>query len=196
MRVAGFRAYIENTCADNAFACAWRAFWSNAGAAANAPVETRLKLLTRCVQSVLNFRWSRWPPSASMACNLRTLQRRMVACIVRVQWVDGESFEAYARRKGRAVTRCILEAGCWVHLWQSRWSAWNAHLARHPDMPACQLLRYRNSLWLQRRRATFAPSNPSSTRSWSISAGRTDTRATSGVVHTRWEAGAAFICAS
>ena len=174
------------------FSYAWRAFWGNAGAASQAPIETRLKLFARCVKSVLNYRWSRWPPAPTSANNLRALQRKMVACIVKSPWVEGDSPESCARRKGRLVTNIISRTGCWVNAWIARWSAWNSHPGRHPEMPASKLLKYRDANWLQKRRSAFVPVNARSWKSWSNFAGRTDTRACSGVVHTRWEAGAVY----
>ena len=76
----------------------------------------------------------------------------------------------------------------WLYekFWVQRWNSWDAHLQRHPELPASKLLLYRDMQWLEAQRLTFVPSLSVSTRAWTSAAGRTATRAAPGFIAMRW----------
>ena len=171
----------------------WRAFWGNCRNR-NVRHDKRkaLTLLQRSVYPVVNFRASRWPPQKTVAHELdQKTQASMIACITRSTKLAGESVASFCRRRMRVAHAIAAENGNWSLKWFARFGAWNEHLDRHPTHPASRLLAVRDSAWLRQRRASITPGNLVRTK-WTIDAGHSGTRACSGYVAQRWEAGRVF----
>ena len=152
----------------------------------------RQKQNQKKIHPVVNFWASRWPPQKSVAHEIDRTQASMVACISRVAPLPGELPANFCRRRMKAAHFIASSHGKWSSRWFNRFDEWNDLLDRHPSHPCSRLLQVRNSAWMRERRATFAPSNPIRSNSWSMEAGRSDTRACSGFVVQRWEVRRSF----
>ena len=160
----------------------WGAFWGNSGAAGakKLSVAFRLKLLFRAVVPIFDFRCSRWPPQASIAAEVDTLQRKMTAILLRLSPMPGEDVQQFVRRRGRAARALCTEHGWWSKRWFKRTVAWDAHVRREDKHFSWSgnLVEYRGQSYLTERRASHN--------------GRTATRTSSGFVCRRWHDGVAF----
>jgi hypothetical protein len=160
----------------------WGAFWANSGAAGakKLPVAFRLKLLFRAVVPIFDFRCSRWPPQASIAAEVDTLQRKMTGILLRLSPMPREDVQQFVRRRGRAARSLCAEYGWWSKRWFKRTVAWDAHVKRECRQFSWSgnLVEYRAQRYLAERRAFHN--------------GRTATRTNSGFVCRRWHDGVAF----
>ena len=133
--------------------------------------------MQRAVRPRLDFRCSRWPPQRQIAAEADNLQQKMLSCMLRLPRLDGETPEAYVRRRGRIARRHCHQQGSWSARWFKRAVAWDHHLGRprNSDTWSAKLRDFRGKAWLQERRALFG--------------GRTATRAIHGKVQMRWHDG-------
>ena len=99
---------------------------------------------------------------------------------------------SYMRRRNGAAKALCDQHGTWSSLWLARAKAWDSHVLRHPGTPASTIRLWHDEAWLQRRRAMFTSERPLSQSSWTITAGRTDTRSITGRVQQRWQSGIAI----
>ena len=157
-------------------------FSANSGAAGaqKLPVAFRLKLLLRAVVPIFDFRCSRWPPQASIAAEVDTLQRKMTSILLRLSPMPGEEVQQFVRRRGRAARSLCTEHGWWSKRWFKRTVAWDAHVRREDQQFSWSgnLVDYKGRRYLSERRAFHN--------------GRTATRTNSGFVCRRWHDGVAF----
>jgi len=116
----------------------------------------------------------------------------MAQIIQRVRKNPDEQIDAYSRRKAKAARGLCRQAGLWSDRWFQRAVKWDAHIRRHPASAPGAIVLWHGAEWLQQRRARWAATNSIRANSWSILAGRTDTRCSSGIVHQRWDAGVAL----
>ena len=137
----------------------WRAFWANAGSqsARGLPTPLKVRLLTRSVLPVLDYRSSRWPPQKTIGLELDSLQCKMAASIIRVQRLAGESPADYFMRRNRDASRLCRRMGLWSTRWFSRALSWDAHIRRprNSHLWSADVVMYRGKTWLQQRRASF-----------------------------------------
>ena len=161
----------------------WRAFGCNSGAAGakKLSVAFRLKLLFRAVVPIFDFKCSRWPPQASIAAEVDTLQRKMTAILLRLSPMPGEDVQQFVRRRGRAARALCTEHGWWSKRWFKRTVAWDAPVERENKQFSWSgnLVEYRGQRYLAERRAFHN--------------GRTVTRTSSGFPCRQWHDGVAFI---
>ena len=180
-------------CWRNTRSLMWKSFWANPGSkACRALAEgRRMKLLTKAVAPLLDYRCSRWPPQKTIAKEVDGLQRKMVATLQRVPKYPGEDLGDYVRRRGRLAGTSCRASGLWSKRWFTRAASWNAHLERDRNRYtwSARLLHYMDRQWFADRRASLLPVDGFS---GSILAGRTDTRTNPGCVHTRWHDGIEF----
>ena len=148
-----------------------------------------LQLLERCVYPVLAFRVGRWPPQKVVAQELNSTQAVMIASIRRTPPLPNEEPASFCRRRLKIAHSIAKGTGTWSGKWFDRFGKWNDHLSRHPSHPTSRLIRTRDSIWLQTRRSTFASQNAVRWNSWTMIAGRTDTRICRGNIAQRWENG-------
>ena len=171
----------------------WKAFWANPGSRDATSLDTRArnKLLEKSVAPQLDYRCSRWPPQKTISLELDVLQRRMVATILRIPQISGETAANYVKRRGHAAGQHCRQTGKWSSRWFKRAQDWNAHLQRprnRHSWPA-RLLHYRDADWFIRRRLSFLTADNVNN---SCLSGRTDTRAIRGCVNIRWHDGITF----
>ena len=158
---------------------------NRSGDAVALDTRARNKLLEKSVAPQLDYRCSRWPPQRTISLELEALQRRMVATILRIPQIPGETAADYVKRRGHVAGRHCRQTGMWSSRWFKRAQDWNAHLERprnRHSWPA-RLIHYMDSEWLIQRRLLFLPAN---SENRSCLAGRTDTRAMRGCVNMRW----------
>ena len=157
----------------------WGAFWANAGSvgARKLTVHHRLRLLSRAVLPILDFRCSRWPPQATVAAELDALQKKMVGTLLRLTLLPGENAKQFVRRRGRAARSLCVASGWWSHKWFQRVLRWDAHIRRGHNASAwsTHLVDFRGEAFLAERRA--------------FNRGRTATRSSSGFPSRRWHDG-------
>ena len=139
----------------------WKAFWGNCGHRAlhNASLDLRCDLLNRCCRPVFSYRCSRWPPQATVAKELDSLQCKMVGVLLRLVRHPGESLPDYCKRRCRAARSHCRRLGTWSAYWFARAKAWDGHLERHHS-PTCwpMLLRgVHDNEWLRIRRSLRRP---------------------------------------
>ena len=166
----------------------WRAFWANCSMhrLREVPLQQRLKLLDRSVLPVFDYRCSRWPPAATLEGRIDTCQRRMVGLLMRVPRHAGEEAPDYFRRRAREAKDLCRQRRWWSHRHCFRVLDWRAHLERPRNSRswAAQLLHWQGERWLQGRRAQL--------NSYSLHAGRTDTRLAARRPRQRWHDGARY----
>ena len=171
----------------------WKSFWSNAGSQSARQLTTvqRLLLLQKSVVPQLEYRCSRWPPQRMIACELDGIQRKMVATVQRIPRYPGEEVGDFVKRRGRVAARACKNSGLWSHKWFRRSLDWNEHLERPRNIHSwpAKLLHFKDRQWFIERRASWLPADGGAASSL---AGRTDTRACRGCVHTRWHDGIEF----
>ena len=166
----------------------WKAFWGNPGSlqARHLCVSVRLKLLDRAVAPALDYRSSRWPPQKMIAQELDAAHKKMVATVLRVPRQLGEEAPDYVKRRGRLAACACQKSGKWSQRWFKR--ATNEHLERPRNgnsWPA-KLLHHMDRDWFRQRRFSLLPAQ---SQNGSCLAGRTNTRAFQGRVHSRWHDG-------
>jgi len=143
----------------------------------------RFIIFSRMVKPHFEWRCSRWPYASSQAVRLQRLHRRMVAIIIRPKRLDDDTFDRFARRRGREVSKHIGAEHDWANAWAKRVHTWKQHLYRadvNTHWPAA-LLKWRGKLWMQDRRVAQGSAR--------ATAGRTATRAQRGGIATRWHDG-------
>ena len=148
-------------------------------------VESRFRLLQRCVVPCLDFRNTRWPAHQKLSTEQDRLQRKMVACIMGMKMIPGDTPEMFIRKRNRTVTAVCEEQGLWSKRHCKRLIQWRDHISRSRNAhswPAV-LHEYRGFQWLLERRIE---------RGSGPLAGRTGTRAEAGHVATRWHDGVRF----
>ena len=151
-----------------------------------------MQLLERCVYPVLAFRVSRWPPQKVVAQELNSTQAVMIASVRRTPPLPNEEPASFFRRRLKIAHSIARGNGTWSGKWFDRFGKWNEHLSRHPSHPTSRLIRTRDNNWLIARRSNFASQNAVRWNSWTMLAGRTDTRICRGNVAQRWENGLEF----
>ena len=171
----------------------WGAFWANAGttSASRVPLKCKLMLVNRALLPILDFRCSRWPPQQTVARELDSMQRKMLGVLFRLKPTNIETPAEFSRRRSKLASSLCRDMGWWSCRWSRRVVNWHEHLRRPANSAswAAKLLDYRGWQWLAERRAFLAVDGAETTQS--ALAGRTATRATTGVVHRRWHDGVA-----
>ena len=182
---------LQNTgsiraCWRNTRRAMWRAYWANPGSKDARPMghSKRLSLLDRAVAPQLDCRCSRWPPQKTIALELDSMHRKMVATAMRIQRYPFEDIADFVRRRGRAAAVQCRQTGQWSRRWFKRAADWNEHLERprNGDCWSSKLLHFRDREWLIQKRMSLLPSDCTS---GSCLAGRTGTRTSRGKVHAR-----------
>ena len=172
----------------------WRAFWGNAGArdAKKLPETSKHSLLHRAVAPQFLFRCSRWPPQTQVGEELDRVQRTMVATIIDIARVPGESAQDFVRRRGRAAAAKCRQHGLWSDQWFTRAVRWDEHLARDRNAStwAARIRHFRDRNWFLQRRLSFLRAGAQTNQS--VLAGRTATRSGQGKVNVRWHDGIFF----
>ena len=168
----------------------WRSYWTNAGSQCARLLATplRMKMLTRAVGPVFDYRCSRWPPQQTIGKEVDSTQCKMVAAILREKRRPGEEPAEYCRRRNRAASAACKMLGLWSTRWFKRALNWNSHVLRPlNDYSWCgRLVVYRGMQWLQARRVSILGRNTSQRSSL---AGRTETRSIRAAPCTRWHDG-------
>merc|ERR1711933_107959 len=84
-----------------------------------------------------------------------------------------------------------VEQGLWSKRWFQRALRWDDHMSRPRNLRSWPALlrNYGDHDWFIFRRSLFTPTESGPFSNFSATAGRTDTRAVRGYVHTRWHDG-------
>lgn len=169
----------------------WISFWRNNGAkyvhSSVANSSLNLRLLNRVVRPLLSFRASCWPWQPSVAAEVDLTQTRMLAISAHCPKRLEESLETFFARRVRLAKKQATDSQVWSEHWRLRFCSFDSHLRRHPSHQASLLLKFRDEEWLQKRRAPYAIQRlTGSLRPFSMTAGRTNTRA-SRKVQPRWQ---------
>ena len=161
----------------------WRAFFGNYRKSLRP--KSSLQLLQRAVIPCLDFRNTRWPAHADLSLKMDTVQRKMIAIILRPQMRAGETPEFFVRRRNRLAAAEARSMGTWSHRHCKRVLSWRDHLLRPANSHswAAILLNFHGFEWLLQKR---------SENQGGLLAGRTGTRAASGNVFTRWHDGLVY----
>ena len=164
----------------------WRCFWANAGSRPAQVLSSslRVRLLSKTVGPVYDYRNSRWPPQQTIGKEVDALQRKMAASILRVARRPGEDAVEFCRRRNNAAGSLCRAMGLWSSRWFKRTLAWKGSNAWSP-----LLIFYRAKRWLHVRRASFVRH---SSHEGSCHAGRTGTRQIMGAPCVRWHDGIDF----
>jgi len=175
-------------CANAAKRGCWAAFWANFSSkrARKLPLQEKISVMNRAVTPIYKYKCSRWPAQRCIAKEFDKVQNKMLAILMNVPRFPGEQPHEYVRRRNHMAS-CQARAGQrWSAIWYARVVAWNDHLKRPANARswAAQTLEFRGRAYLQERRIA--------NHSESSSHGRTCTRSTRGVVHTRWHDGVDF----
>ena len=159
-----------------------RAFFANcrSSSAKLLTFDLNLRLLDRSVLPVLRHRCTRWPANAATFNEIGTIQRKMVASIMRLPMHHVEDPSDYVRRRHRAVSNIIAEHGAWNSDYCRRLISWDAHCRRERNRHswAAKLVSYHGEDWLAMQRALVSQGS--------------GTRALRGFPSTRWHEGIVF----
>ena len=118
--------------------------------------------------------------------DLDRVQRAMFRALLRHRKFEEETWTTFHDRVRIAVDCAMRNTKTWSSIWRTRGCAWHLHICRHPLSHEYQILRYRDSEWMRKRRQDFCISTGASAV-WTMFAGRTDTRSHAGIVFPRWE---------
>jgi len=174
-------------CVSKTLSNMWKCFYGNFGKSmTQAPLNTKLALLKRCVLPIASYRMSRWPYQVHTAKRIDRTQTKMLRVLMRTKMQTGEDPAAYVQRSNRIASTLAREHGKWSHIWGKRVIDWNSHLKREHNQHswAAKILKYHGAEWLQDQRRIHAVGE-----NCSLIAGRTCTRAHRGIVHRRWHDG-------
>ena len=118
-------------------------------------IGANLRLLNRAVLPVLRHRCSRWPGNRATFDEIRSVQRKMVAAIVRLPAEPGEDAVTYVRRRNAAMTNLISRDASWNLDYCNRLAAWDAHLHRPRNKHSwpSKMVGFQASEWLEAHRA-------------------------------------------
>ena len=107
----------------------------------------------------------------------------MVAVVLKLRMLPGESPERFASRKQRAISHEIPPFKSWSYIWASRVESWAQHIVRNTfnRVWTARIAEFRNAEELEARRLA----NPSR---------RPDTRVCSGFTAVRWYASIDAAC--
>ena len=165
-------------CFSNVKRSLWGAFWGNCGhnSAKGLPLAAKCCLMSHACNLALLHRCSRWPPQPTIAAELDRVQSKMVAVLLQVGRLPGESADVFCRRRNRRAGEACAKIGKWSLQWFERAKAWNAHIARgHNPYSWPSLLKpFHDVDWLEEQR--FLSSRQG-----------TSTRLARGRPHSRWD---------
>ena len=157
-----------------------RSFYGNLSKGLQRASENaKFRFLRSSVQSVAEFRWTRWPFQKAYADRLDRLQRKMLSSMFEIKPKPEEPYDAFVQRRhikaGHLASRC----GRWSHAWANSVLTWDAHLTRRHDTMTWSplLVNWHDSSWLTLQRLLHSIGFESRTR----------TRAYKGKVHRRWQ---------
>lgn len=170
----------------------WLAFWRNTTnrKADCLSIKARVSLIGKAIKPVVAYRWSRWPPQKLIAKELDGAQAKMALVAIKTPKLDTETLEGYCKRRARIARKTCRETGVWSKIWYDKALAWDAHVQRAPLSQNAQMLCWHDQKWLQPRRAQYATSTWSIAKpAFTLTAGRTNTRISSGKVEMRWQEG-------
>lgn len=142
--------------------------------------------LQRCVLPIVAYRMSRWPYQTHAAKRIDRTQTKMVCIHMGTKKRECEEPAGFVQRSSRLAAVKAREYGRWSHTWGRLVTGWDEHLKRPLNLHswAAKMLKYHGAEWLQEQHILHADGESSS-----LMAGRTGTRAQSGIVHRRWHDG-------
>lgn len=170
----------------------WKAFWRNLRHSRSGCIsqESRLKIALHAISPIADYRVSRWPVSSGRSHFIDRLQRQIFTKCVVVASIPCETAAEYVRRRSHITSGILRSVGLWSTRMCRRVLCWHRHINRDPDHPALAVLAFRDSKWLAERRLSILPRISDS--AWTSAAGRTRTRARSGIIQQRWDQAIAF----
>ena len=114
---------------------AWVAFWKQGGKATCKPIGPRrlLSLLERCVWPILSFRCPLLPPRVGLLKEGATMQRKMLACALRLRPEPGEDPMTWGSRRSRALQQYLCANRRWDTRWCSLFVMWFEHCKRERE---------------------------------------------------------------
>ena len=151
-----------SSCFKKTSASMLRCFYSNLSTGLQrASGPAKFCFLRSCVQSVAQFRWSRWPFQRSYAGRLDASKRKMLAGLLRITPHDGEPYAAFVQRRHLQSGRLATQCGRFSHAWAESLKAWNDHVTRRHDTGtwSLALLVWKDQAWLIERRVSHSSSN-------------------------------------
>ena len=145
----------------------------------HASAAAKFRFMRSSIQTIAQFRWSRWPYQKSYAQRLDAAQRKMLGALFDVRPSQGEPYDAFVERRHRETGHFASKCGRRSAAWAQGIISWNEHLRRGHDHGAWspKLLDWHDTSWLALQRLF----NSSGVES------RTRTRAYRGAVHKRWQ---------
>ena len=152
-------------------------------------LEAKLQLLARCVWDAVGWKVARWPFQKSIATDMDQLQCKMISVLSQISRLPGESPNTWWRRRARISRSLAAKVGFWSVAWAEKLRSWKFHVDRSEGYCPVfvQLLRCRDSSWLQRMRAEWVGALGSAQSRNSVLAGRTGSRLNIGQPQPRWE---------
>ena len=164
-----------NICFQSTIQSMWRAFYANCvGAnAGKLPVKCRLASVSRAMDAVLRYKWTRWPFTCCRAQQLDAIQRHMYGVMLRLERKRDEPIDVYVRRRGKETAALQRLYGSWSRQWAFGVVGWSEHIERGRNCTTwpAMLSKLRTPTELAERRALT---------------GRPSTRTCSGYVRRRW----------
>ena len=150
--------------------------------------NNRLKLLNRAAFPIAAYRMTRWPYQKEAAKWLDRVQNSMTSKLLQLKPQLSETEEAYVRRRNRMPSEAAAKHGRWSAKWAARVVSWHDHLLRplNSSSWAAKTLQFHGRDWLQKQRIMHSSGH------FTLSFGRTRTRAGQGKVHQRWHDGLAL----
>ena len=170
----------------------WLAIWRNVRhkRAVFLPQHSKIRMVQRCIQPILDYRISRWPVGKHVLEQIDSVQRQFLTQCVSCAPQPCEDIATFVRRRGRLAAALQRQLGTWSNRACQRTSNWDAHVRRDSSHPAFHLLQWHDDSWLRAQRVALLPRD--SFANACGAAGRTGTRSHSSQVQQRWESGILF----
>ena len=145
----------------------------------HASTTAKFRFMRSSIQTIAEFRWSRWPYQKSYADRLDATQRKMLGTLFDFRPRNGEPYDALVQLRHRETGRLATKCGRWSTKWAQGVISWNDHLRRGHDRGTWspKILDWHDQSWLSMRRLLSSRGTESLTR----------TRVYRGVVHKRWQ---------
>ena len=89
-----------------------------------------LKMLSLEVGLSCLFRYPWWPMDKCLHTEIKTLQRSLIASMMRVPRAEGEEIADYLRRRGRLAAEIAVRGGEWGSRVAARIVSWDEHVSR------------------------------------------------------------------
>ena len=136
-----------------------RAFYGNLNAGLKrANRSSKQRFLSGCVLPIARSRWARWVYLPTVAAQLNSLQRKMVATLFNIVPAAGEPYDVFCQRRHNLAGAIARDMGLWSCEWAQSLVKWADHIERGHDKSTWSkdLLDWHGPAWLDWQRLLWS----------------------------------------